>query len=214
MAVDWDRIVELSGPATQVPANSMVPPGIPGRSDIDFSPRHDPAAAKALLADAGFPGGVGFPRVTLMTGGGLVDEAVRAQIREVLGVELAYETMDFGEYFDRLEVDPPPMWSLSWSADYPGRNDFLGLLLGTGQSNNYGRWSSSEFDAAIAEAGAAVDEAARRAAYDRAERIVQDQVPVIPAAYGTGWALARDGLLGAEENGLGILRLASLAWAP
>jgi hypothetical protein len=37
-------------------------------------------------------------------------------------------------------------------------------------------------------------------------------VPVIPLAYGTGWALSRDGLLGAGENGLGILRIAGLAW--
>jgi hypothetical protein len=32
------------------------------------------------------------------------------------------------------------MW-FSWVADYPGRNDFLGVLLGTGSTNNYGRWS-------------------------------------------------------------------------
>jgi hypothetical protein len=36
---------------------------------------------------------------------------------------------------------------------------------------------------------------------------------VIPIAYGTGYALARKGLLGAADNGLGILRFASLAWA-
>ena len=41
------------------------------------------------------------------------------------------------------------MWFLSWVADYPGRNDFLGVLLGTGSANNYGRWSSPDFDAAI-----------------------------------------------------------------
>ena len=213
LAVDWDRLVQLSGPATQLPATSMVPPGIPGRSETDFSPRYDPDAARQLIADAGFPGGRGFPETRLMTGGGFIDEGIRTQVRDVLGIELAYETMDFSDYFKRLEVDPPPMWQLTWSADYPGRNDFLGLLLGAGQSNNYGRWASPEFEAAIAEAGAALDETAQRAAYDRAERIVQDQVPVIPAAYGTGWALARDGLLGAEQNGLGILRLAGLAWA-
>ena len=38
-------------------------------------------------------------------------------------------------------------------------------------------------------------------------------MPVVPLAYGTGYALARDGLLGATESGLGILRLAGLAWA-
>jgi ABC-type oligopeptide transport system substrate-binding subunit len=90
------------------------------------------------------------------------------------------------------------MWALGWVADYPGRNDFLGVLLGTGASNNYGRWSSSAFDAAIEEALSAADPAAASAAYDRAETIVRD----------------RTGLLGAGQNGLGIVRLAGLAWAP
>ncbi|MEA2536305.1 MAG: hypothetical protein QOF11_539, partial [Chloroflexota bacterium] len=92
-------------------------------------------------------------------------------------------------------------------------NDFLGLLLGTGSTNNYGRWSSAEFDAAIARAGGASDSAAIRTAFDTAESIVQRDAPVVPVSYGAGYALARDGLLGATESGLGILRLAGLAWA-
>jgi ABC-type oligopeptide transport system substrate-binding subunit len=105
------------------------------------------------------------------------------------------------------------MWFLSWVADYPGRNDFLGVLLASGSVNNYGRWSSPAFDEAIAEAGSAVDEAGQRAAYDRAEDIVQRDAPVIPVSYGTAWALSREGLLGAGQNGLGSLRLAGMAWA-
>jgi ABC-type oligopeptide transport system substrate-binding subunit len=122
--------------------------------------------------------------------------------------------MEFDSYFDRLDDDPPAMWFLSWVADYPGRNDFLGVLLGSGATNNYGHWSSAEFDAAIADAGAATDEAAASSAFDRAEDIVQRDVPVIPMSYGAVWALSRDGLLGAAENGLGGLRLAGLAWSP
>ena len=148
----------------------------------------------------------------MMTAGDTIDEGILTQVRENLGIELGYETMDFSEYFTRLEEDAPAFWSISWSADYPGRNDFLGLLLGSGQTNNYGGWSNPEFDAAIAEAGAATDEAAESAAYDRAERIVQQEVPVVPSSYGTGWALSHDELLGADQNGLGILRLAGLAW--
>ena len=53
---------------------------------------------------------------------------------------------------------------------------------------------------------------ARLLPYDRAEDVVQRDVPVIPMSYGAGWALSRDGLLGAAENGLGGLRLAGLAW--
>ena len=211
-AVDWRRIALLAVSDPAGVATSMVPPGIPDRSDRDVVPLHDPAAARALLSQAGFPGGRGFPEVTLLTGGSPYDEAVVSEIKKELGITLHSEVMDFDTYFDRLDHDPPQMWQLSWVADYPGRNDFLGILLGTGSTNNYGRWSSPEFDAAITEAGATTDAAAATAAYDRAEDIVQRDAPVIPVTYGTGWALARDGLLGAGQNGLGALRFAGLAW--
>ena len=54
------------------------------------------------------------------------------------------------------------MWSMSWVADYPHPNDFLGILLGTGSSNNYGRWSNADFDEAIADALATTDPTEQR----------------------------------------------------
>ena len=212
-AVDWGRVVRLATPDSAEPATSMVPPGIPGRSDERFLPAHDPDAARADLAAAGFPAGAGFPHVTFVSGGSAYSEAILADLRRELGITIDAETMDFDTYFRRLSDDPPQLWSMAWVADYPGRNDFLGVLLGTGQSNNYGRWSNPEFDAAIAEARAATSEAAAMADYDRAEAIVAREAPVLPLAWGPGWALSRDGLLGAGQNGLGILRLAGLAWA-
>ena len=104
------------------------------------------------------------------------------------------------------------MWMLGWVADYPGPNDFLGVLLGTGSSNNYGHWSAPAFDAALTDALATRDPATAASAFQRALGIVQDQVPAVPLTYGASWALSRDGLLGAGQNGLGILRLAGLAW--
>jgi oligopeptide transport system substrate-binding protein len=212
-AVDWRRIGRLAVDDPEDVATSMVPPGIPGRSDRDVVPIHDPERARALLAEAGFPDGDGFPVVTIQSGGSPYDDAVIEELERELAIDVQNETMDFDAYFSRLDTDAPEMWFLSWVADYPGRNDFLGVLLGTGSVNNYGGWSSPEFDAAIADAGAAIDEAGQAAAYDRAEDVVQRDAPVIPMSYGTGWALSREGLLGAGQNGLGSLRLAGMAWA-
>jgi oligopeptide transport system substrate-binding protein len=105
------------------------------------------------------------------------------------------------------------MFSMGWVADYPGPNDFLGILLGSKASNNYGRWSSPAFDAAVADALAATDATRARAAFDTAEGIVRDDAPAIPLTYDVEWSLARTGLLGAYANGLGIVRMAGLAWA-
>lgn len=213
MGVDWRRIARLAGSDGSVEvATSMVPPGIPGRSDRDFLPAYDPAKARDLLAQAGYPDGKGFPETVLMTFGGGFDGAIIAELKRELGITLQYETMGDG-YFDRLESDPPQMWSLGWVADYPGRNDFLGVLLATGSTSNYGRWSSSEFDAAIMDAVGDSDPSAASAAYDRAETIIRDQVPVVPVAYSGSSALSRTGLLGATQNGLGIVRMAGLAWS-
>ncbi|MEO8570167.1 MAG: peptide ABC transporter substrate-binding protein [Chloroflexota bacterium] len=212
-AIDWRRMAVLSGgDGTSQVANSMVPPGIPGRSDTDFLPAYNPSDARKLLVDAGFPGGAGFPATILMTGGERFDGAVVAEVKRELGISLQPETMGDG-YFDRLATDPPAMWALAWVADYPGPNDFLGVLLGTGASNNYGKWTDPTFDAAIAEAVSASDPAVAAAAYERAQTVVRDQVPVVPVVYGPGWALTRTGLLGAGQNGLGIVRMAGLAWA-
>jgi oligopeptide transport system substrate-binding protein len=210
-AVDWRRLVSLVAGQTSTVATGMVPPGIPGRSDEDFLPEHDPDAARDLLAEAGYPDGEGFPTTAFMTFGSPYDAAVVQEVARELGIELQYE-VDAGDYFGRLSAEPPHMWSMGWVADYPHPNDFLGILLGTGSSNNYGRWSDDAFDDAIADALATTDPSDQRAAFDRAEEIVRDEAPVIPLSYDLEWKLSRTGLLGAQENGLGIIRMAGLAW--
>jgi oligopeptide transport system substrate-binding protein len=214
LAVDWGRLVRLGSSGDDLPATSMVPPGVPGRSDRDFGQHADPVQARKLLADAGYPEGRGFPDITYLSGGTGIDEGIVQQVRHNLGITIRYETMDFTPYFTRLAQDPPAIWSLGWTADYLGPNDFLGVLLGTGASNNYGHWSSPAFDQAITDAGAASDPGVARAAYDRAEETVLREVPVVPISYSSGWALSRAGLNGATQNGLGYLRMAGLTWSP
>jgi ABC-type transport system substrate-binding protein len=212
-AVDWRRLAALDEPGSSIAATGMVPTGTPGAPAGDFLPPYDPDGARRLLAEAGYADGAALGPISFIANGGGYDEAIVAMLRDNLGVTIDYATTDFASYQARLATNPPGLWSLSWVADYPGPNDFLGVLLGTGSTANEGGWSSADFDAAIADATSAADPAVAAAAYARAMGIVRDDVPAVPVSYGTSFSLVRDGLLGAGQGGLGILRLAGLAWA-
>jgi oligopeptide transport system substrate-binding protein len=210
-AVDWTRVVTLSAFLGQVQATSMVPPGIPGGGDGNWLPAHEPDGARQLLAQAGYAGGAGLPIVEFGVSGYAAAGAIAVELERELGMRVELVTYD--DHLDRIDTDPPNMWITGWIADYVGPNDFLGVLLESDSSNNYGGWSSAAFDLAIAEALATRDPAVALAAYERALGRVQAEVPVVPLYHSTDWALSREGLLGAADNGMGLLRMAGMAWA-
>jgi len=211
-AVDWDRVVALGTVGGEVQAHSMVPPGIPGGGDRNWLPPHDPARARDLLAQAGYPAGTGLPTIHFAAGGLGIADGIAADLERELGISVEVEVLD--DHLSRLATDAPNMWVTGWIADYVGPNDFLGVLLESDSSNNYGGWASAAFDIAIADALATRDPAAAQTAYERALALVQAEVPVVPLYVSTNWALSRGGLLGAGDNGLGSLRMAGLSWAP
>jgi oligopeptide transport system substrate-binding protein len=211
-AVDWERVVGLAAFGGQVPAHSMVPPGIPGGGDGNWLPAHDPDLARRLLSEAGYPGGAGLPTIHFAAGSAALGDGIKADLERELGMHVELEIL--GDHLDRLSTDPPNMWVTGWIADYVGPNDFLGVLLASDSKDNYGGWSSAAFDQAIADALATRDPGAAQAAYERALAEIQREVPVVPLYVSTDWALSREGLLGAGSNGLGILRMAGMSWAP
>ena len=174
----------VAGPTATV-ATGMVPPGIPGRSDTRLPARPTtPTERAALLAEAGYPGGKGFPETTFMTFGAPYDDGRRRRDQEAARGRPGLRGLDTATTSRGSPSDPPQMWSMGWVADYPSPNDFLGILLGTGSSNNYGRWSQPATSTRRSPTAlATTDPAAARAAFDTAEGIVRDEAPVIPLTY-------------------------------
>jgi oligopeptide transport system substrate-binding protein len=211
-AVDWQRVVNLTSPGGQVAATSMVPPGIPGGGKQSWLPKYDPDHARELLAQAGYPGGAGLPPIEFGTGGYPAASAIAADLERELGMHV--DQVEYDDHLARISSAPPNLWATGWIADYVGPNDFLGVLLETGSNDNNGQWSSAAFDKAIADALSTREAGAAQAAYERALAEIQAEVPVVPLFHSTSWALSRDGLLGAADNGLEILRMAGMAWAP
>ncbi|MGZ3669084.1 MAG: peptide ABC transporter substrate-binding protein, partial [Bdellovibrionota bacterium] len=104
----------------QIPAASWIPKGMLGYNP-NIGLQFDPSKAKALLADAGFPGGKGFPPVTFMFDSRgdnkIIAERLQAQWRKVLGVNLSVDSEEWKVYLGRLRTDSPPLFRHGWGAD-------------------------------------------------------------------------------------------------
>jgi len=210
--VDWRGLAELAEPGSVAPT-SIVPPGVAARGDGDYLLPYDPEAARAELAAAGHAGGTGLPTVTLATYGVGSSEAIAADLERELGLDVRVEVFGFAEHGHLLTQDTPDMWTLAWSADYPHAHDFLGLLLESDSSANASGWSNDGFDALIKAAAATGDPDQQTLLYGEAQAIVRDEAPLIPLGYGSSWWLSREGLRGGDISGVGLVRLADLAWA-
>ncbi|MFN2483912.1 MAG: ABC transporter substrate-binding protein [Candidatus Limnocylindria bacterium] len=210
LALDRPRLVALEAASGEEPASSLVPPALwPEGMGVD--PPADPDAARGLLRDAGYADGADLGEVTVMLGG-FGAPGVIASWEEELGVEIVQETMDGDTYFDRLEEDTPPIFTVSWVTDYPSPQALFGLLLRPEASSNYGRWDDARFLELLDEAASADDEAGQAAGYVAVDAYVDEQAPVIPYTYGEDWWLVRRGLRGARSLTIGIFDFGRLSW--
>ncbi len=211
MAVDWARLAAHDQSGTPA-VTTIVPPGVEARGTVDGRLPYDPEAARAELAAAGFPGGEGFPAVSLATYGIGPTAAIAQELERELGIDVTVEERSFDDHSALLDGDTPALWTMAWSADYPHAHDFLGLLLRGDSSANIGGWANAAFDDLIDTAAATADPAEQAALYEQAQAIVRDEAPLIPLSYSDSWALSREGLRGAAVSGVGLLRFADLAW--
>lgn len=207
LAIDREALVSKVTMGGEKAAYAFVPPGVngpaPGREfrslDEKLIAGFNPAEARKLLAEAGFPTGRGFPRVKLLLSNNQnhrpVAEAITGMWKETLGIEAEIIEQEYKVYFGTLDERDYQIARVGWNADYNDPMTFLDLWETNGP-NNQADWSSQEYDRLLKEARAARDPGARMDALLRAERILMDEQPVMPVYYYTNPYLEKDNIQG------------------
>ena len=137
--------------------------------------------ARRLLAEAGFPGGRGFPRLELSSWAitPTVLEAMQQMWRQELGIEIGLSQREGKVHLAALAAGNYDLGFMPAIADY---NDAASLFedLTAGAAGNYPHWASADYDALVLAAGRESDTARRSALYREAEVLLLRELPVIP----------------------------------
>ncbi|MEM6619290.1 MAG: ABC transporter substrate-binding protein [Pseudomonadota bacterium] len=171
------------------PASQLVSPAMRGFSDPNARrPEYDPAAARQLLADAGYPDGFSFG-LKCPNNRYLNDEAVCQAVVGMLaqvGMRAQLDAMPVQNYWPELRADNFDMYLLGWSpgtfdAEHPIR--FLAhtpdaeAKLG---SWNFGGFSNGTIDAMLPMIQAEIDDNQRQSMLDDAAALLQDEMAYVP----------------------------------
>jgi len=181
-AVDQETLVDVLVRGYMSPATGgFVPPGMPGHSP-GISLPYDPDQARCLLAEAGYPGGRGFPELDLSTFHGYEPwlEYLQAQWRETLGIEVVCQSIKFAAFLERLDERPSDMFRVAWQADYPDPDSFLRAC----SAWRWTGWHNGAYAKLVEKARRVTDQGERMRLYQQAERILIDEAPIVPLAYG------------------------------
>ena len=207
-AVDTAALVRTVYGKFAHPTNGMLPPGIVGYNPNLPGTGFDPRKARALLAEAGYPGGRGLPPVSYA-----VDQdaqsinlasALAEQWRRVLGVNVRInQAPTHTAYTDLLTRLDYQVAVIDWTADFPDPSNFLSQQFRTGSPNNNGGWSNRTFDRLVARADSMTpqENPKRLALYHRAEDIAMAEAAAIPLANPYAGILLRPGIEGFQISG-------------
>jgi len=209
MAIDRDRIVKNFYPTGSTVAQYFTPCEVPGGCEGDAWYTFDPAAAKKLLADAGYADGF---KTTIhlrdvvrsyLPQPKVVAADIQAQLKANLNVDATIDVQESGTFIDNAgggKLDGIHL--LGWNADYPDVTNFLDYHFGGGSSPQFGA-HYDDVVAALAKGASTADVAARAAAYKEANDLIKQHVPMIPVAHGGSAVAFKADVTGAHSSPLG-----------
>jgi len=207
-AVDRAGIVESVFENRYNPAQSILPLGTLGYNPGVRALAYAPARARALLAEAGYPGGAGLPPMTIWSSVRsprlLVEHEQIVKSLAAVGIRVTYQYQTDWPAFARMLVDGrAPMYLYSWNADIPDPDNFLGLLFHSHSPRNYTGYANPTVDELLVAARNEHDASRRVELYRKAEQLVLDDAPVLPMWHYIYERLFQTSVKSVEVNGLG-----------
>ena len=182
MAIDRRSIVENVTRGGQLPAYFFTPPdtvGYTSRAAI----RYDPEGARKLLAQAGYPGGKGFPPFEILYNTSeahkSIAEAIQQMWKRELGIDVRMLNQEWKVYLDTEKRKDYDVSRAGWIGDYADPSTFLETFLSDSGNNRTG-WANAEYDRLLKEASRLGDRQTRYELFQKAEAIFLDEMPVVP----------------------------------
>ncbi len=206
-ALDREGLIEDLSFGRFALARGILPPGTLGFNPKLAGYAYDPARARQLLKEAGYPGGQGLPPIEIWAN--VKNEPVLREhefVRRALDavgvrVEFRYLT-DWPQYVKKLAGGECPVFLYALFADVPDPDTFLGKLHSQNPQNFFG-YSNHTVDQLLTEARREPDAVRRVELYRRAEQLVVDDAPLLPIFHYTYDRLFQPYVKSVEVSGLG-----------
>lgn len=189
-------------------ARGVVPPGTLGFNPKLSGYRHDPARARTLLREAGYPDGRGLPPLEIWSSvkgdAVLREHELMRRALEAVGVRTDFRYLpDWPQYSKKLAAGECPVFLYAWFADVPDPDNFLAKLFHSKSPRNYFGYANRAVDDLVMQARKEADGARRVALYRRAEQMVMDDAPILPILHYTYERVFQPYVKSVEVSGLG-----------
>lgn len=191
LAISRQPIIDAILKAGQKPATAFVPFGIGENATEEFRTKGgdyfkhegDIERAKELLAEAGFPGGAGFPEIVYLYNTNenhkRIGEALQDMWSKNLGVKVTIQNQDWAVFQETRKQGEYDIARHGWIGDYMDPMTFLDMWL-TGGGNNDAKFENAEYDKLIKDAQKETDPAKRMKMLHEAEDIFMKEFAVCP----------------------------------
>jgi ABC-type transport system substrate-binding protein len=221
MGIDRQALIDQFYPAGSEVASHFTPCSIPFACEGDAWYEFDAAAGRAMVDQALADEGITAPFQTTVALR-VVDRsylplpeqvalAIAAQLETNLGIQATVDVQESTAFLDNSDAGLLDGFHLlGWGADYPDPTNFLDFHFGPGASAQFGA-GFPDIHAALTAGNSTAVEAERQAAYEEANNLVRQHVPMVPIAHGGSATAWQAGLDGAHSSPLSNEALAVVA---